>query len=289
MFDKKYTYKYNKEKREDMNMDYLGGKIATDTTLHSVVRLNSLIEKNPEILKGLKEKKYTAKDTDKTFRVINFWESVGLLDNSREDSSAKWRKFSPIDVVYMHILSKLREFGLSIQQLKTVKTDLTKILDIKGVALHFSVLEYAYMRTISLKNQGNTYLVVDPDGHTYCTSVKDMLLADDIDGVPEGCIIINLNKMLSEKVNFKNGATVPIHSERAYVLDGKGEEELLELLRTSEYNSINITPKEDGSLLIERVFTSDGNDDFPEYGDIITKVQDGRIVSRKVKQKTKIK
>lgn len=269
-------------------MEYIGSKTITESTFFYILRLKELLDQNPNFLEKLNEKKYTTKDTDKTFRTINFWESEGLLDNTREKGNEKWRKFSLIDIVYMQILSKLRDFGFSIQKLKKVKIDLMKELDYEGVKTSFSVLEYAYIRTINSNNRGNVYLVATPEGNIYCTTISDMLFAESIYGLPDSYIFINLNKLLTEKINFNSGDKIPVHDEHLYVLDGKGEEELLELLRTSEFNNINIISKKDGGLLIEKVFDAAEKDSFPEFADITIKLQDGKVVSKKVKEKIKI-
>ncbi len=52
----------------------------------------------------LNEKKYAIKDTDASYRSINHWSSLGLLDDVREDNNKGWRKFSIIDIVWLRIL-----------------------------------------------------------------------------------------------------------------------------------------------------------------------------------------
>lgn len=269
-------------------MDFLNGKTATDTTIESILTLDKLIEESPDILVNLRMKRFTAKDTDKSFRIINFWESIGLLDNNREGGNEKWRKFSMIDVLYIHILSKLREFGFSLPKLKETKNDLLEPVECGGLEYPFSVLEWAYLRAVALKNRGNTYFIVDSDGHIHCTSAKDMILMEALSELPASYVFINFNKLLKEKIKLK-GHDIPVYSERMYVLDGKGEEALLELLRTTDYNSIKTTQNHDGSILIEREYNALDNNVVADFADIVTKVQDGNVVRQVVTEKIKIK
>ncbi len=61
--------------------------------------------------------------TGKSYRVINSWESNGLIDNFREENS-RWRKFSLVDCVWIKIISDLRDFGFSTEKIKNVKANL---------------------------------------------------------------------------------------------------------------------------------------------------------------------
>ena len=71
---------------------------------------------------------------------------------------------------------------------------------------------------------------------------------------------------------------IPVHSENAFVLSEK-EQAILEVLRTKKYKSITIAPKEGGkSTLIECTADYKDGDTLPDYGDILTRVQDGSIV-----------
>ncbi len=270
-------------------MYYFGKRTVTNTTMKEIVGLLDMIEKHPDILPKSREKKYTAKDTDKTFRIINYWESVGLLDNNRQSGKkVVWRKFSMMDMVFMHLLAKLREFDFSIQKLKVVKQDLEKIILMGDDDMAVCVLEYAYIRAVGAKNGGNTYLLITPDGHTDCTTQKDILFMQELGKMPEGYICINFNQLLSTRVKLGK-RKIPVHSENAFVLSEK-EQTILEVLRTKKYKSITIAPKEGGkSMIIECTADYKEGDTLPDYGDIVTRVQDGSIVQKTIKERIKVK
>lgn len=269
-------------------MYYLGKRTVTETTIKEMMGLFDILQKYPEVLTKLREKKYTAKDTDKTFRIINYWESVGLLDNNRKSGSEGWRKFSMIDLVFMHLLAKLREFDFSIQKLKVVKQDLEKTLTIAKTKTDITALEYAYMRVMGLSSGGNTYFMLTPDGHADCVTQKDILLMQVLEEMPEGYICINFNQLLSTRVKLGKHK-IPVHSENTFVLSEK-EQAILDVLRTKKYKSITIAPKEGGkSTLIECTADYQEGDTLPDYGDIVTRVQDGSIVQKTIKERIKVK
>ena len=273
-------------------MYQLGRRIVSDSTVRDLVNICDWLEANPEFLSNLRTKKYTTKDTNKSFRIINSWETHGVLDNTRADGSEQWRKFSNIDIIYMQVLTKLREFGFSVQKLRTAKQDLEKTITVKARQPPINVFEYAYIRTIGLQTGGNTYLMVESNGHTDCVTARDVIIMDALQELPDSYVLINLNKFLHDKLKFEK-AEIPIYDEKLFKLDGKGEIELLKLLRTKNYNSINITHTSDSSILIECCCDAKGDEEdenvLPRYGEILTKMQDGKIIKKTITEKIKIK
>lgn len=66
----------------------------------------------------LNKKRYTIKDTDSSYRMINHWSSQGLIDDARDENEKGWRKFSVVDLVWLHIIYELRKIGLSLDKIK---------------------------------------------------------------------------------------------------------------------------------------------------------------------------
>ena len=65
---------------------------------------------------------------------------------------------------------------------------------------------------------------------------------------------------------------------------------ILDILRNKKYKSITIAPKEGGkSTLIECTADYKEGDTLPDYGDIVTRVQDGSIVQKTIKERIKVK
>lgn len=76
---------------------------------------------NTEARALLAERIFTVKDTGLTYRVLNHWSEVGLIEDDRSDA-AGWRKLSVADLLWIRILVKLREYGLSLDKLLRVQT-----------------------------------------------------------------------------------------------------------------------------------------------------------------------
>jgi DNA-binding transcriptional MerR regulator len=64
--------------------------------------------------------RFLIQDTDNTYRAINHWTTSGLIDDTRE-SDAKWRKFNLAEIIWITIISHLRQFDMSIKKIKEIK------------------------------------------------------------------------------------------------------------------------------------------------------------------------
>lgn len=71
----------------------------------------------------IQNKQFSVSATGETYRTINFWESSGLIDNNREESS-EWRKFSLLDIVWIMVINELTVFGYPIKKTLIVKKNL---------------------------------------------------------------------------------------------------------------------------------------------------------------------
>lgn len=83
---------------------------------------------DPKWIELSHQKTYLVKEWgDASYRQINHWSSIGLIDDPRK--SRKWRKFSFIDLTWIKILQTLRSFGFSNEKLALTKECL---FDLKG-------------------------------------------------------------------------------------------------------------------------------------------------------------
>jgi len=63
--------------------------------------------------------RYSVKDTDITYRMVNTWCKAGIMSDRRKAEDG-WRRLTFTDLVWLHVLVELRKFGLSIEQLAVV-------------------------------------------------------------------------------------------------------------------------------------------------------------------------
>ena len=73
-----------------------------------------------DTLKDLSVSEFNLKDVPQTSRVIHYYEKEDLLMSKRESPGA-WKKYSTEDVIWLHVIMALREFGLPIEKLKKAK------------------------------------------------------------------------------------------------------------------------------------------------------------------------
>lgn len=60
-----------------------------------------------------------------SYRTLNHWEKSKLIDVERGEDGTGWRKFSLMDTVWVHLIVELRKFGVSIENIKHIKDQLT--------------------------------------------------------------------------------------------------------------------------------------------------------------------
>jgi DNA-binding transcriptional MerR regulator len=80
-------------------------------------------KKNMDSWNFFNEKSFRIAGEFVSYRVINHWEEMGLLPNTREEKG-KWRQYSLMDVIWIHIIKELRNWGVSLEQILNVRKTL---------------------------------------------------------------------------------------------------------------------------------------------------------------------
>ena len=78
------------------------------------------------LLEDSRRRRFELKDTEQTYRTINHWCKMGLIDDSRTNTQG-WRKFSIVELALISIISTLRNFGIPLGTIKVVKEKLFTI------------------------------------------------------------------------------------------------------------------------------------------------------------------
>lgn len=71
----------------------------------------------------LNMRSYTVGTSNISYRVINHWDKAGLLPQCLKDG-AGWRKFSLVEMVWLKIIQRFREYGFSLDKIARVKKSL---------------------------------------------------------------------------------------------------------------------------------------------------------------------
>lgn len=144
----------------------------------------------------LRERKYTAKDTGIPYRVINHWEVSKLMpegvkiDNRQKDSS--WRTFSMTEMAWLKIVDHLRNFGLSLKQIRAVKGS---IIHWNKTGKYYPYFEYYLAQ--ALFSPKDTYLRVLTNGTADLVSVEQIEM-EKILGGSKDMLLISTKSILSE-------------------------------------------------------------------------------------------
>lgn len=230
----------------------------------------------------LNEKKFTIKDTDQTYRLINHWSSLGLIADDRK-GEGEWRKLSILDVVWIHVLVALRGFGFPLEKLRMTQKTLFARGSKTSMCLFF---EFAVAQVMMKQEQ---CLVVFPDGKAAAIAGSLVETNRQIFDI-EDYICINLNRLVSRI--FKDLDFTPVYQASTKL----NEEELNVLLhmRSGRYESVSVMMKDGKIEMIEATETIEAQTRLVEllresdYQHIEVKTRDGKVASikRTVKRKT---
>jgi hypothetical protein len=257
----------------------IAGYIHSPQTLREFAILSDALSRLPE----LRERNIDLRTIPNSYRTINYWESVGVLDDYRNPPGQGWRKFSIMDMAFLAVITQLRESGLSIEKIKRAKDGLngTWLIPIEKdgeMVLGFpdspsTVLEFAFMRVIGSGKyfEGNTYLMVDNTGHAELMTEQDLLLNRTAGILPDNYFYMNLNALFKDYIgdNF-----VSVLQECSQIINPR-ESRVLECLREAGANETISVRKAKGVItFINREFTTNPSG---ELHNLINALEDGEI------------
>jgi DNA-binding transcriptional MerR regulator len=211
----------------------------------------------------LTEKKFTIKNTDTSYRAINHWSSLGLLDDNRLGENKGWRKFSVVDLVWLKALAEFRKFGMGLDKIKVGYESLKEF----DRLLEFGVFT-AIMRNAM-------YLVIFSDGYIELANRETLSAGESLGLLQDSSyLVISINNCL--KNIFPNNDLRP-HLNN-FQLSEK-EISILSALRTGGYDEINIHKKNGDVDRIDTKTTHMG--EIGKLSDILNTVTNGDFVIKK--------
>lgn len=133
----------------------------------------------------LRDTKFSPKDTGISYRQLNHWSVERLIDDNREEGTG-WRKLNLVDLVWLRVVKELREFGLSLENLRLIKENLTSPANDKRN------LRAAIVTALM---QEESTLIIYPDGKAFAYTALNKHLNTNYDlSVPH--IRLPLKKIL---------------------------------------------------------------------------------------------
>ena len=186
----------------------------------------------------LRERKYTVKDTGISYRVINNWElsklmpeGVNIGDRQKESN---WRTFSLVEMAWLKVIAHLRNFGLSLKQIYTVKQHVISWNKKYG---YYPAFEYSLAQ--ALFSPKETYLRVLADGTADLLSFEEIEMEKIINGSKD-MLLVSMKSILSDI-----GMDFPTIKSRLEL--SHEEYELVEEIRNRENNEVRAGVK-DGEI-----------------------------------------
>lgn len=235
----------------------------------------------------LRNKQFPVGKTSISYRNVNHWEEMGLLfdDENRKDG---WRKFSIVELVWLHIIKELREYGMSLEAIKKVKEAIT-FPDKKHQFLLFEIYVSAFIY------EKDAFLIVAKDGLSGFGIAEEIEMTQQLHPFPKSYITISINSML-EKVKtgketvMRKTFLAPMDTDVNKILHSVMFENAKEARITTKDNKINkveikkehTNPEQAFEML--RKLTKDG-----KRKRIALEVQDNKIIAIEEIEKTKHK
>jgi hypothetical protein len=202
---------------------------------------------------------------------------MGLLpDGAKLDG---WRKFSPVELVWLDAAILMRRFGLPITAIVKVKEQIMK-WDKKSE----SYILFEYYVSKALASSDDPYVFVLEDSTADIASIQEIEAAKILFG-SQSMLLVSLKAILKER-----GFNVPVAD--SLISTTEAEEEFLTAVRLEKGNEIKIKTKGNSISEIETTSTTNETSSDLEkrnkakehglYGQIITTYEDGKPRSEKI-------
>lgn len=231
----------------------------------------------------LNKREMTVKDLGAiNYRTINHWDEMGLLPDGAERKGDGWRKFTRLELVWLHVLASLREYGVPLETAVQVKKDVLK-WDAKKQ--QYPLFEFYVARAFGTND--DVYVAVFPDDS------GDIAILDEIVAVgSKHMVLISIKNILSN-VGY------PVPAPKGLFALSEAELELLASIRIKNNAEIKVALtdnqiKEIESTLVETIPTPN-HELIAEakakrmYGRITAEMVDGERVSVKITERRRFK
>jgi len=268
-----------KKKGDDISPKYLG---YVNGDSYETIRMH------------FRDKKYTAKDTGVSYRVVNNWKEKGVLPDSCIDlKNQEWVKFNLTEIVWIKIVNELRAFGLPLDKIKKIKENL-----LKWDKKHKVYLSLEYKIFLSISEETDLFLFIEPSGDAFIRTFDFFLsMKNFLNGLNMSfpkILLISMEGLVKEFTHFPDLQTKKV------LRVSKPENGLIKKVRSNNEKKFNFE-KRDGKIFeMVTLKTNPEKRNFnikPEinelekgfYGDVVVHVEDGTIQSSEIRKRKRIK
>ena len=241
--------------------------------------VTELANKFEMINQQILEKRFTVKDSGATHRLINHWSEAGIIDDTSRTNEQGWRKLSIVDLIWIHVLMKLRRFGMSLDSLSLAYQSTFYShakSDKKWPMFEFSILRCLHRNPL--------FIIVFEDGwceymykHDYELNMQTGFLNE------KAYLMVNLNQCVSAVFPKLNK---PEHM--GLVELSQIELGVIEKIRQGDLNELHLRFKDGQVESLKKIYR--GNDNYQglidkiEYGEYTVKLQNGKTVFTEVSE-----
>ena len=247
----------------------------------------SFINSNNSIKTQFNQQNYKVDDTRLSSRVLSHWYESGIINDNRPNGKG-WKKFSFSELVWVHIIFKLRNFGLDLKRIKMVKDQVDKYNSIDKIS-NCPLLDF-YM-LVAIHSKIPVKLLVFESGQAEIVRQLDIDLANQLGLIEEDFISIDINKLLNKLITKKNLKTDYL----GYADTPKSSliKQIEDSISDDDISSITIKIKDKDYIIDEKFFMKDKTKanalmSIINFGELIEKKSAGKSTYQ-VTNKKKIK
>lgn len=244
------------------------------------------IHSNTAIKKQFNLQEFKVEDDRLSSRVLNHWYETGIISDDRPNGKG-WKKFSLSELVWVHIVFKLRSFGLNLEKIREVKNQIDFYNSDNNLS-KCPLLDFFMLVAISSKVP--VKLIVFESGQAELVRQIDIDIANELDFITEDFISIDLNKILNKILNKKSlKADYLSYSDKP---KSPLIKQIEDSLTVNDIQSLTIRVKDKDYLIDEEFFTKDRSKanalmSVLKFGELVEKKNNGKSTFQ-VKNRKKI-
>jgi hypothetical protein len=165
-----------------------------------------------------------------SYRVLSHWEKEGIISTKRKEGTG-WRKFSVVELIWLHVIKELRSFDFSIASIMRTRESLFPLKSGKQYSSLFEFyLMLAYMRIPVI-------LVIFAEGRGLPATYDQYCYSRMMGALVSNHIIVDINSIFSHL--FPSIKLSPQYEYKDILMNPK-EIQLIYQIRSARYKSILI-------------------------------------------------
>jgi DNA-binding transcriptional MerR regulator len=213
--------------------------------------LKAFAKADSKLKEQLNNQQYSLQSAVISSRVLNHWYENGIIDDNRANGKG-WKKFSISEIIWIHIVLKLRKFGLNLEKIKDAKGCLDNFNTETNIS-KCVLLDY-FIGFILHSNEPIKLLVFE-SGYADISPQLEIDLSTFADLIQDDYISIDLNKLVFKFLNKKDIKVDYLgynHIPKSPLI-----KQIEESLTANDIQSISIRVKDKDYIIDEEFFVKD--------------------------------